>query len=40
MARRAAARETVEVNGASHVVMQSHPAAVAGMIERAAAQRR
>jgi pimeloyl-ACP methyl ester carboxylesterase len=40
MARRAAARESVEVDGASHVVMQSHPAAVAGLIERAAAGRR
>jgi pimeloyl-ACP methyl ester carboxylesterase len=40
MARRAAARENVEIAGASHVVMQSHPAAVAGMIERAASRRR
>jgi len=37
MARRAAAREAVEVKGASHVVMLSHPHEVAAMIERAAA---
>ena len=39
MARRASARETVEVAGASHVVMISHPAAVAAMIDRAASAR-
>ena len=39
MAERANARETVVVNGASHVVMVSHPEAVAKMIERAAAGR-
>lgn len=39
MAKRAAAREAVEVNGASHVVMLSHPQQVAAMIERAAAPR-
>ena len=37
MAARAKARETVVVKGASHVVMVSHPEAVAKMIERAAA---
>jgi pimeloyl-ACP methyl ester carboxylesterase len=36
MARRAGAVETVEVRGASHVVMVSHPDEVAEMIERAA----
>lgn len=37
MAQRAASRETAVVKGASHVVMVSHPAAVAKIIERAAA---
>ncbi|EQB16487.1 alpha/beta fold hydrolase [Novosphingobium lindaniclasticum] len=37
MAQRAGARETLVVKGASHVVMVSHPAEVAGVIERAAA---
>ncbi|UAJ12466.1 alpha/beta fold hydrolase [Glacieibacterium megasporae] len=37
MAKRAGARESVEVKGASHVVMISHPLQVARMIERAAA---
>jgi pimeloyl-ACP methyl ester carboxylesterase len=36
MAKRAAAKETVEIKGASHVVMISHPHDVANMIERAA----
>jgi pimeloyl-ACP methyl ester carboxylesterase len=36
MASRAKARETIEVKGSSHVVMLSHPAEVAAMIERAA----
>lgn len=36
MAKRAHAREAVEVPGASHVVMISHPDVVAGIIERAA----
>jgi pimeloyl-ACP methyl ester carboxylesterase len=39
MAKRAKARETVEVAGASHVVMISHPHEVAAIIERAAAGR-
>jgi pimeloyl-ACP methyl ester carboxylesterase len=37
MARRAKAKEAIEVRGASHVVMISHPAEVAALIERAAA---
>lgn len=37
MAKRAQAREAVEVPGGSHVVMISHPEIVASMIERAAA---
>lgn len=36
MAERANSRETVTVRGASHVVMISHPKAVAALIERAA----
>ena len=36
MAERAKSRETVEIQGASHVVMISHPADVAALIERAA----
>lgn len=36
MAARAHARETVAIRGASHVVMVSHPEAVARLIERAA----
>ncbi len=36
MAQRANAKETVDVKGASHVVMISHPDAVAELIERAA----
>jgi pimeloyl-ACP methyl ester carboxylesterase len=36
MAHRSGAREAVEVPGASHVVMISHPDIVARMIERAA----
>jgi pimeloyl-ACP methyl ester carboxylesterase len=36
MAKRAGARETIEVKGASHVVMISHPDEVAQLIERAA----
>lgn len=38
MAKRAAAKETVEVKGASHVVMLSHPHEVAQVIEHAAGQ--
>jgi pimeloyl-ACP methyl ester carboxylesterase len=37
MADRARSKETVVVNGASHVVMISHPDAVATLIEKAAA---
>ena len=37
MAKRAAAKEAIEVKGASHVVMTSHPDEVAALIERAAA---
>jgi hypothetical protein len=37
MAHRANARETVDVKGASHVVMISHPGAVVALIEKAAA---
>ena len=37
MAKRAGAKEIVEVKGASHVVMVSHPDKVAQLIERAAA---
>jgi pimeloyl-ACP methyl ester carboxylesterase len=36
MAKRAHAKQTVEVQGASHVVMISHPDAVAKIIEDAA----
>ncbi len=36
MARRAAAREAVEIKGGSHVVMISHPRDVADLIEHAA----
>lgn len=36
MAERAKSRKTVEIAGASHVVMSSHPAAVAKLIEEAA----
>lgn len=36
MAERAHSRKTVVVEGASHVVMVSHPAQVAALIERAA----
>ena len=36
MAKRAGEKETIEVKGASHVVMVSHPDEVAAMIERAA----
>jgi pimeloyl-ACP methyl ester carboxylesterase len=36
MAKRANAKDVVEVKGASHVVMVSHPDAVAKLIERAA----
>ena len=36
MAKRANAKETVEIKGGSHVVMISHPDKVAEMIERAA----
>ncbi|TPG53049.1 alpha/beta hydrolase [Sphingomonas glacialis] len=39
MAERAKAREALEVPGASHVVMISHPHEVAAMIERAATTR-
>lgn len=37
MAKRADAKEAVEIKGASHVVMTSHPSEVAALIERAAA---
>jgi pimeloyl-ACP methyl ester carboxylesterase len=37
MAQRASAKESVEIKGASHVVMTSHPAEVAKVIEDAAA---
>jgi pimeloyl-ACP methyl ester carboxylesterase len=37
MAKRANSKETIEVEGASHVVMVSHPDAVAKLIEQAAA---
>jgi pimeloyl-ACP methyl ester carboxylesterase len=40
MAKRANAREAVEVEGASHVVMMSHPDALVKMIEHATAQTR
>jgi pimeloyl-ACP methyl ester carboxylesterase len=36
MAKRASGREVVEVKGASHALMVSHPAEVAAMIEKAA----
>ena len=36
MAKRANSKETIAVNGASHVVMISHPDAVAKLIEHAA----
>jgi pimeloyl-ACP methyl ester carboxylesterase len=36
MAKRAAAKDVVAVKGASHVVMVSHPDAVARLIEEAA----
>jgi pimeloyl-ACP methyl ester carboxylesterase len=36
MAKRANSKETVVVNGASHVVMVSHSDAVAKLIEQAA----
>ena len=39
MADRAKARKTVEVEGASHALMVSHPDAVASIIEDAAAAR-
>lgn len=39
MAKRAKAQEAIEVPGASHVVMISHPDKVAGLIERAAEAR-
>ena len=39
MAKRAKAREAIQVPGASHVVMISHPREVAAMIERAAIAR-
>jgi pimeloyl-ACP methyl ester carboxylesterase len=37
MAERAKSKETVVVKGASHVLMVSHPEAVSGLIEKAAA---
>lgn len=40
MANRASSRETIAVNGASHVVMISHPDAVAEIIEHAASLNR
>ena len=39
MAKRAGSKETIAVAGASHVVMVSHPDAVAAIIERAAASK-
>jgi pimeloyl-ACP methyl ester carboxylesterase len=36
MAKRANARKTVVIDGASHVVMTSHPTEVAKLIEEAA----
>jgi pimeloyl-ACP methyl ester carboxylesterase len=39
MAKRAGARETIEVPGASHVVMISHPEKVVAVIKRAAVAR-
>ena len=39
MAERAKSRDTVVIEGASHVVMVSHPAEVAKMIMKAAANR-
>jgi pimeloyl-ACP methyl ester carboxylesterase len=39
MAERAKSRKTVEIAGASHVVMTSHPAEVAALIEEAAQAR-
>ncbi len=39
MAKRAKAREAIEINGGSHVVMISHPRTVANLIERAARAR-
>lgn len=39
MAKRAKAKEAIEVPGASHVVMVSHPDKVAGVIQRAAEAR-
>lgn len=38
MAKRAGAKETVEIKGSSHVVMMSHPDALFKMIEDAAAE--
>jgi len=40
MAKRAAAKEIVEIKGASHVVMMSHPGALVKLIDDAAAQTR
>jgi pimeloyl-ACP methyl ester carboxylesterase len=37
MAQRAKSKETVDVKGASHVVMVSHPDAVVALIKKAAA---
>jgi hypothetical protein len=37
MAKRAGARQAMEIKGASHVVMISHPRVVADLIEQAAA---
>jgi pimeloyl-ACP methyl ester carboxylesterase len=39
MARRAQGKDIVEVRGASHVVMVSHPEAVVELIEEAAGDR-
>jgi len=39
MAKRAHARDTVVIKGASHVVMVSHPDAVAALVEKAALSR-
>jgi pimeloyl-ACP methyl ester carboxylesterase len=40
MAKRAGAKETVEIKGASHVVMMSHPEALIKLIDDAVAQTR
>ena len=39
MAKRANSKQTVEIKGASHVVMISHPEQVASMIQKAASSK-